>query len=103
MTRYSPRHAYLRWVEDRIEDYKAALTRDELLSLAEEAVTGLFDTEDGQYPLTEILLRDAVDSLIFQRLGLPSYRRWLRTCQIDTPPRPRERTPPDEIDDRQVS
>lgn len=88
----SPRQEYLDWVEDQIEDYKSSLTRDELLSLADQAVEELFDTEDGQYPLTEILLRDAVDGLIFHRLDLPGYRRWLRTCQSDTPPRPPERT-----------
>jgi hypothetical protein len=80
----SPKQQYLDWVEDRIEDYKSGLTREELLSLADHAVTELFGTEDGQYPLTEILLRDAVDGLIFQRLELPGYRRWLRTCQSDT-------------------
>ncbi len=90
--RRSPKQQYLDWVEDRIEDYKSGLTREELLTLADHAVTDLFGTEDGQYPLTEILLRDAVDSLIFQRLELPSYRRWLRTCQSDTEDRPMEGT-----------
>ncbi|NIP81049.1 MAG: hypothetical protein GWM90_18255 [Gemmatimonadetes bacterium] len=103
MSSRSPRRQYLQWVEDRIEDYKASLTRDELLSLADQAVTDLFETEDGQYPLTEILLRDAVDALIFQRLGLPGYRRWLRTCQSDTPPRPPEGTQGDENEGLQAS
>lgn len=91
--RRSPRQQYLDWVEDRIEDYKSGLTREELLSLADHAVDELFGTADGQYPLTEILLRDAVDGLIFQRLELPGYRRWLRTCQSDTDARPLEGTP----------
>jgi hypothetical protein len=99
----SPRQRYLQWVEDAIEDYKASLTRDELLSLADLAVAELFDSDDGQYPLTEILLRDAVDDLIFQRLQLPSYRQWLRACQSDTPPRPPEGTIPDSGGGRQVS
>jgi hypothetical protein len=90
--RRSPRQQYLDWVEDRIEDYKSGLTREELLTLADHAVDELFDTADGQYPLTEILLRDAVDGLIFQRLELPGYRRWLRTCQSDTGDRPLEGT-----------
>jgi hypothetical protein len=89
----SSRQQYVEWVEDRVEDFKAALPREELLSLAEEAVDGLFDTSDGQYPLTEILLRDAVDALIFRRLGLPTYRQWLRTCQSDT-----DNCPPDWTD-----
>jgi hypothetical protein len=88
----SPRQRYVRWVEDRIEDYKAALTRDELLSIADDAVQDLFQTEDGQYPLTEILLRDAVDAVIFHRLGLPTYRQWLRSYQNDTPACPPEGT-----------
>lgn len=88
----SPRQEYLDWVEDRIEDYKSALTREELLTLADQAVDDLFHTDDGQYPLTEILLRDAVDGLIFHRLGLPGYRRWLRTCRSDTDERPLEGT-----------
>lgn len=102
-TPLSPRHAYAAWIEERIEDYKVALDRDELLTLADQAVTDLFHSHDGQYPLTEILLRDAVDALIFQRLSLPSYRQWLKTCQTDTLNRPREvtRTPRD--DGRQVS
>jgi hypothetical protein len=84
----SPRQQYVAWIEERVEDYKSALSRDELLSIAEDAVDGLFHTHDGQYPLTEILLRDAVDGLIFERLRLPTYRQWLRTCRMDTPDRP---------------
>lgn len=90
--RPSPRRLYLAWIEDQIEEHKAGLRRDELLALADEAVHQLFDAEDGQYPLTEILLRDAVDSLIFRRLKLPSYRQWQRMCQNDTPERPPEST-----------
>jgi len=74
----SPRQLYLAWVEEQIEEHKARLPREELLQLADEAVQALFSSDDEQYPLTEILLRDAVDALIFQRLGLPSYRVWLR-------------------------
>lgn len=84
----SPRQRYNDWVQDRIEEHKAGLSRNELLSLADQAVDQLFDSDQPQYPLTEILLRDAVDALIFQQLRLPGYRRWLRTCQTDTPDRP---------------
>jgi hypothetical protein len=83
-TPLSTRQRYAEWVEDQVEDYKSALSREDLLGIAEEAVDGLFDTDDGQYPLTEILLRDAVDALIFQRLRLPGYRQWLRSCHNDT-------------------
>lgn len=82
----SPRQRYLDWIEEQIEEYKASLTREELLLLADEAVQQLFAAHDGQYPLTEILLRDAVDALLFQRLRLPSWRVWLRAYQKDTPP-----------------
>ena len=84
----APRHAYQAWVEEQIEDYKTALTRDELLDLAEQAVEDLFTTPDGQYPLTEILLCDAVDALLFTRLNLPDYKHWLKLCRSDTSMRP---------------
>jgi hypothetical protein len=92
----SPRQQYLDWVEEQIEEHKAALNRDELLSLADDAVRQLFDTNDGQYPLTEILLKDAVDALIFKRLGLPSFRTWRRSYQSDTPDCPPEGTDADD-------
>lgn len=88
----SPRQQYADWIEERLEDHKSALTRGELLALADQAITGLLRAEDGQYPLTEILLRDAVDTLIFERLHLPTYRQWLRTCQTDTSRRTPART-----------
>lgn len=89
----SPRQLYLAWLDDQIEEYKASLRRDELLDLAEEAVRDLSEARDGQYPLTEILLRDAVDALIFRRLKLPGYRQWVRMCRIDTAARPPGSTP----------
>jgi hypothetical protein len=80
----SPRHEYLAWIEDQVEDFKAGISREDLLAIADEAVQDLFEDDGGQYPLTEILLRDAVDALIARRLRLPSYRQWLRTCRSDT-------------------
>ena len=88
-----PRQQYLAWVEEQIEDYKTALTRDELLDLAEQAVRDLFTTPDGQYPLTEILLRDAVDTLLFERLNLPDFKHWQKMCRNDTSMRPAIETP----------
>ncbi|MGH7501022.1 MAG: hypothetical protein ACREL7_04620 [Longimicrobiales bacterium] len=87
------RQAYHAWVEDQIEEFKGSLTRDELLDFAELAIESLGDSPDGQYNLTEILLRDAVDDLIVVRLGLPDYRRWQRTCQSDTSQRLFQGTP----------
>jgi hypothetical protein len=99
----SPRQQYIAWVEDQVEDFKAAVSREDLMSIAEEAVDELFDHRDGQYPLTEILLRDAVDALIIQRLGLPTYRQWLRTCPSDTPPCPEDGTPREGGDESQTA
>lgn len=88
----APRQLYHAWVEEQLEDYKSSLTRDELLSLADEAVQNLFSTPDGQYPITEVLLCDAVDMLLFTRLGLPDYKQWTKQCRSDTPKRPRKGT-----------
>jgi hypothetical protein len=99
----SPRQQYLDWVEEQIEEYKGALTRDELLSLADDAVRQLFDDNHGQYPLTEILLKDAVDALIFKHLGLPSFRKWRRSYHIDTPDCPQKETDADDDGKRMAS
>jgi hypothetical protein len=88
----APRQLYQAWVEEQIEDHKAGLAREELLDLAEEAVQQLFHTPDGQYPLTEILLCDAVDTLLFRRLNLPDFKQWQRACQNDTGARPLHET-----------
>ena len=88
----TPRQRYQAWIEEQLEDYKAALTRDEILALADEAVQQLFDTADGQYPLTEILLCDAVDALLLRRLNLPDFRQWKRMRHNDTSDRPLEET-----------
>lgn len=95
MDQRSPRQRYNDWVQERIEEHKSGLTRDELLSLADRAVHELFETGNPQYPLTEILLRDAVDALIFDALDLPGFRRWLKTCQTDTADRPQNETSDD--------
>lgn len=89
----APRRQYQAWVEEQIEEYKTALTREELLDLAEQAVKDLFERPDGQYPLTEILLCDAVDALLFRRLNLPDYKQWLKLCRSDTSLRPSVGTP----------
>lgn len=88
----TPRQLYQAWIEEQLEEYKAGLTRDELLDLAEIAVEQLFHAPDGQYPLTEILLCDAVDRLLLARLNLPAYRQWQRMCRNDTSSRPLPRT-----------
>jgi hypothetical protein len=89
----TPRQRYQAWIEEQLEEHKAGLTRDELLDLAEVAVQHLFESPDGQYPLTEILLCDAVDRLLLQRLSLPDFRSWQRMCRKDTLRRPNKGTP----------
>jgi hypothetical protein len=86
------RHHYQKWVEEQLEEFKAALTRDELLDLADEAVRRLHASPDGQYVLTELLLCDVVDALLFEKLNLPDYRQWRRQCRNDTVRRPMVRT-----------
>jgi hypothetical protein len=93
-TAVTPRQRYQAWIEEQLEDYKAGLTRDELLDLAEVAVQQLFDAPDGQYPLTEILLCDSVDRLLLARLSIPTFRQWERACRNDTGERPLKETQP---------
>ena len=62
----------------RIEEYKNALSRDEILRIGYEAIRELETTAGGQYLLTEVLLLEHVDRLIARRLRLPSFARWLR-------------------------
>jgi hypothetical protein len=90
--RATPRRLYEEWVEEQLEEYKSALTRDELLDMAELAIQQLFDTPTGQYALTEILLCDAVDALLFEKLNLPDFRSWSRSRRFDTSGRPLEGT-----------
>lgn len=90
----APRQQYLSWIEEQIEDFKETISRDELLQIADEAIVELENSPDGQISLTEIVLADAVDRLIFLRLRLPTYRQWLRACQNDTQGRPPGSTSP---------
>jgi hypothetical protein len=77
----SLRRAYLDWVEERVEEYKDRIPRADLLSLADEVITGLRVSEAGQYQLTELLLCQAVDRRIIRELKLPGYRAWARQRQ----------------------
>ena len=78
----SLRRAYLDWVEERIDEFKETIPRNDLLRLADEVVDELRVTQKGQYQLTELLLCTAVDRKIFRLLRLPSYRSW-RASQQD--------------------
>jgi hypothetical protein len=72
----SLKHEYELFVEEEIENYKESIPRGALLSIGDEAVAALSD--QAQFALTEILLAQEVDRIIFRRLRLPSYHSWRR-------------------------
>jgi hypothetical protein len=70
----SLKHEYELFVEREIENYKESVPRSVLLSIGDEAVRML--AGEQQFALTELLLCDEVDKIIFNRLRLPSYATW---------------------------
>jgi hypothetical protein len=70
----SPKHEYELFVEREIEEYKESVPRSVLLSIGDDAVNAL--AAQQQFALTELLLVDEVDKIIFKRLRLPSYATW---------------------------
>jgi hypothetical protein len=74
--RPSLRQQYDEYILQRIESYKNAIPRDELMRLGDEAAAGLHSGAEGQFVLTEILMLDSVDDLIKRRLKLKSFKRW---------------------------
>jgi hypothetical protein len=70
----SLKHEYEIFVEREIEDYKESVPRSVLLSIGDDAVHALAGQQ--QFALTELLLCDEVDKIIFKRLRLPSYATW---------------------------
>ena len=72
----SLRYEYELFVEEEIENYKESIPRNALLSIGDEAVAVL--TEQPQLALTELVLTEEVDRIIFRRLRLPSYQTWRR-------------------------
>jgi hypothetical protein len=69
-----PRQEYQEFILQRIEEYKEALSREDLLAIGDEAVREL--ERGDQYLLTEVLLLEHVDRIIQRRLRLPSFPRW---------------------------
>ena len=67
---------YQQYIMQRIEAYKHALSRNELMKLAAEATAEMVGSLEGQLVLTEVLVLESVDRLIMKRLKLPSYKRW---------------------------
>lgn len=72
----SLRHEYELYVEEEIENYKESIPRSALLSIGDEAVSRL--SSGDQILLTELLLCDEVNRIIFKRLRLPRYETWRR-------------------------
>ncbi len=82
----SLKQQYHEYILQRIESHKNSLSRRELLELGNEAVAEM-EAAGDQFLLTEVLLTDWVDRLIYKRLRLQPYSRWakhfrqLRTAQ----------------------
>src|SRR5678816_729250 len=72
----SLKHEYELFVEQEIENYKESIPRSVLFGIGDDAVSS--QTAAPQFPLTEILLCDEVDRIIFKRLRLPAYDTWRR-------------------------
>jgi len=71
----SLKQQYHEYILQRIESYKNSLSRRELLELGNEAVAEM-EAAGDQFLLTEVLLTDWVDRLIYKRLRLQPYGRW---------------------------
>jgi hypothetical protein len=69
-------HLYHEYVMQRIEAFKESVTRDELMRLAGEAKDGLDESDEGQLVLTELLMGEVVDQLIFKRLKLKTQKKF---------------------------
>lgn len=72
----SLKHEYELFLEREIENYKESVPRSVLLSIGDDAVRAL--ASEPQFVLTELLLCDEVDRIIFKRLRLPAYATWRR-------------------------
>ncbi len=70
----SLRSEYQEFIDQRIEEYKDSLRREDILAIGDEAMVELSGAD--QLLLTEVVLRDQVDAIIRRRLKLPSFRRW---------------------------
>ena len=70
----SLKYEYELYLEREIENYKESVPRSVLLSIGDDAVSAL--AAQQQFALTELLLVDEVDKIIFKRLRLPAYVTW---------------------------
>ena len=70
----SLRHEYELYLEQEIENYKESIPRSAILAIGDEAAARL--AAEPQFVLTELLLLEEVDKIIFKRLRLPKYETW---------------------------
>jgi hypothetical protein len=75
-TARSLRHEYGLYIEQEIENYKESIPRSAILAIGDEAAAKL--AAAAQLALTELLLLEEVDRIIFRRLRLPKYETWRR-------------------------
>jgi hypothetical protein len=75
-TARSLRHEYELYVEQEIENYKESIPRSAILAIGDEAAALL--ASQSQFVLTELLMLEEVDRIIFRRLRLPRYDTWRR-------------------------
>jgi len=75
-TARSLRHEYELYIEQEIENYKESIPRAAILAIGDEAAAKL--ASEAQFVLTELLLLEEVDRIIFRRLRLPAYNTWRR-------------------------
>lgn len=73
-TARSPRHEYELYLEHEVENYKESIPRSAILAIGDEAAAKL--AAEPQFVLTELLLLEEVDRIIFRRLRLPAYTTW---------------------------
>ena len=73
-TARSLRHEYGLYIEQEIENYKESIPRSAILAIGDEAAAKL--AAEAQLVLTELLLLEEVDRIIFKRLRLPKYETW---------------------------
>jgi hypothetical protein len=75
-TARSLRYEYELYIEQEIENYKESIPRHAILAIGDEAAARL--AAAPQFVLTELLLLEEVDRIIFSRLRLPKYDTWRR-------------------------
>lgn len=72
----SLRYEYELYIEQEIENYKESIPRSAILAIGDEAAAKI--AAEQQLALTELLLVEEVDRIIFNRLRLPKYETWRR-------------------------